>query len=311
MSKLSTNYTELLNPLVEDKASLLSALFSDDVIIRMRLETILPENVLTTDSLKFYSMEIDDELAKALAKILPYTTLTSLDLGGNNIGYSGAKYLAEALKDNTTLTSLYLVGNYIGYSGINALAGALKDNTTLTSLDLGGNDIGYSGAKYLAEALKDNITLTSLDLNGNNIGDAEVRDLANLIDRNIALFKEFAERLVQDNTNSPDKILNINDLKRLKNCDKKLLEKTIGEEGATKLVTKYLHPNYFNDHAFEIIGVCEILAKNTPTEETHISDLLNENRAHIFSFLSPSDCTVSEVNTDANEVPMVGDVETA
>ena len=255
MSKLSTNYTELLNPLVEDKASLLSALFSDDVIIRMRLETILPENVLTTDSLKFYSMEIDDELAKALAKILPYTTLTSLDLGGN--------------------------------------------------------DIGYSGAKYLAEALKDNITLTSLDLNGNNIGDAEVRDLANLIDRNIALFKEFAERLVQDNTNSPDKILNINDLKRLKNCDKKLLEKTIGEEGATKLVTKYLHPNYFNDHAFEIIGVCEILAKNTPTEETHISDLLNENRAHIFSFLSPSDCTVSEVNTDANEVPMVGDVETA
>ena len=77
MSKLSTNYTELLNPLVEDKASLLSALFSDDVIIRMRLETILPENVLTTDSLKFYSMEIDDELAKALAKILPYTTLTS------------------------------------------------------------------------------------------------------------------------------------------------------------------------------------------------------------------------------------------
>ena len=337
MSKLSTNEITL-NPLVIDKDSLLSELFREDSI-RTRLEEILSEDILTTDKLEVIGKLIDDKLVKALAQILPYTTITTLNLTRNSMGAAGAKEIANALKINTTLAELnftrnqigdagakdiadalkvnttinclYLYDNRIEDAGAKEIADALKVNTTIITLNLNGNQIRAAGAKEIADALKVNTTITTLNLKYNKIEAAVAKEIADYIERNIALFKEFAQELVQNDTDSPNMILNINDLNRLKNCDKKLLKKTIGEDNANKLATKYLHPNYFNDHAFEIIGVCEILAKNTPTEETHISDLLNENRAHIFSFLSPSDCTVSEVNTDANEVPMVGDVEAA
>jgi hypothetical protein len=38
-------------------------------------------------------------------------TLTTLNLDYNNIGYEGAKAIAEALKVNTTLTTLNLISN--------------------------------------------------------------------------------------------------------------------------------------------------------------------------------------------------------
>ncbi len=46
----------------------------------------------------------------------------------------GAKSLAEVLKVNKTLTSLNLGANNIGYEGVKAVAEVLKVNTTLTSL---------------------------------------------------------------------------------------------------------------------------------------------------------------------------------
>ena len=84
---------------------------------------------------------VTDETAVAvLAAVLEAnTTLTNLDLQGNNIGPAGAVSLATALKTNTTLTNLDLSYNNIGSAGAESLATALKTNTTLTNLDVGGN----------------------------------------------------------------------------------------------------------------------------------------------------------------------------
>jgi Ran GTPase-activating protein (RanGAP) involved in mRNA processing and transport len=91
-----------------------------------------------------------------------------LDLRSNNIGYSGAQALAEALKNpKCRLTSLNLNNNnMVGDLGAQALAEALKNpNCKLTSLDLYHTNISDLGAKALAEALKNpNCKLTSLVL---------------------------------------------------------------------------------------------------------------------------------------------------
>ena len=64
------------------------------------------------------------------------TSLTNIDLDGNNIGDEGAKAIGEALKVNTSLTEIYLDGNNIGVEGGKAIGEALKVNTSLTEINL-------------------------------------------------------------------------------------------------------------------------------------------------------------------------------
>ena len=134
--------------------------------------------------------KVTDETAVAvLAAVLEAnTTLTNLDLQGNNIGPAGAESLATALKTNTTLTNLELSGNNLGPAGAESLATALKTNTTLTNLRLSyDNNIGPAGAESLATALKTNTTLTILDLSVNNIGPAGAESLATALKTNTTL----------------------------------------------------------------------------------------------------------------------------
>ena len=132
---------------------------------------------------------IDDAAAAVLAAVLETnTTLTNLDLQGNNIGPTGAESLSTALKTNTTLTHLDLSSNNIGPGGAVSLATALKTNTTLTNLDLRSNNIGPFDAESLATALKTNTTLTNLCLSyGNNIGPAGAESLAEALKTNTTL----------------------------------------------------------------------------------------------------------------------------
>ncbi len=85
-------------------------------------------------------------------------TLTTIELGYNDIGVEGAKDVAEALKINKTLTTIHLERNYIGSEGAKYLAWALEINKTLTTIHLYYTSIGATGQKHLAEALKINKT---------------------------------------------------------------------------------------------------------------------------------------------------------
>jgi hypothetical protein len=78
-----------------------------------------------------------------------HVSLTELNLSGNKIGDSicffvpvfcflnelkgdfGAKFLAEALRDNVQLTTLLLKGNGIGDEGLQAIGDMLASNATL------------------------------------------------------------------------------------------------------------------------------------------------------------------------------------
>ncbi|KAL9965559.1 hypothetical protein ACROYT_G029373 [Oculina patagonica] len=177
-----------------------------------------------------FSVVLDEHGATALAEALQRnTSLTVLDLSGNNIGDHGATALAEALQRNTSLTVLYLLMNKIGDHGATGLAEALQRNTSLTVLDLSGNNIGDHGAAGLAEALQTNISLTELGLSDNNIGDHGATGLAEALQNNTSLT-----------------VLNLS-------CS------NIGDEGATALagalrenkVLRRLH--LFNNHISEAV----------------------------------------------------------
>jgi hypothetical protein len=106
------------------------------------------------------------------------TTLTELNLRGNDVGEEGAKALADALKVNTTLTELDISCDYMGDEGAKALADALKINKTVTKLILFAYNITEEGEKALLEALRVNETLTSLSFSCTEGGmDIQARDL--------------------------------------------------------------------------------------------------------------------------------------
>ena len=144
---------------------------------------------------------------------------------------------------SNSINSLNLRWSKINDEGAKAIAEALKVNTSVTNLDLSGYEISDEGAKAIAEALKENTTITSLDIAGNDIGDAGAKDIVDSIGRNVDLLKEFAKEAL-NNIDATDKVLNINDLMRLANCDKYLLKTLIGEKDANKLMPEFLTPNY-------------------------------------------------------------------
>lgn len=87
-----------------------------------------------------------------------------------NIGDLEATALAEGLTTNTTMTTLILSRNKIGFQGAAALAKQLDGDTALTSLDLNVNRIPDQGVTALAEALETNRTLTTVELGGFGFG---------------------------------------------------------------------------------------------------------------------------------------------
>ena len=114
-------------------------------------------------------------------------TLTTLDIGRNNIGDNGAIALAGALKDNKTLTTLDISHNMIGVAGAKAIALALKVNETLTTLNMYNNRFTSIGAEEIGKALEVNKTLTTLNINSNNIRVAGAQAIAKALETNATL----------------------------------------------------------------------------------------------------------------------------
>ena len=147
------------------------------------------------------------------ASIANLTSLTSLDLGWNNIGDEGA----QALSGLVNLTSLDLTRNDIGDEGVQALKGLVN----LTSLDLRDNDVGAEGM----QALKGLVNLTSLDLANNGIGAEGMQALESLV--NLTSLDLTNSRIGAEGMQALKGLVNLTSLDLARN--------DIGDEGAQAL----------------------------------------------------------------------------
>ena len=89
------------------------------------------------------------------------------NLTDNEIGPTGARMLAETLKDpSCTIQTLVLDSNHLRDEGVMEIVGGLKSNTSLKSLDLRYNGITRRGLLALREVFRsgENMTLHTLDL---------------------------------------------------------------------------------------------------------------------------------------------------
>jgi Leucine-rich repeat (LRR) protein len=139
------------------------------------MQEILPKNPqLHRADLNLNRCNLTRDDVNTIANSASLKSLTSLDIGNNDIDDDGA--LALANSEHLRLRSLELRGNSISDAGVTALANSDK-LAALSSLDLGNNAIDDDGALALANS--ERLRLQSLELRGNRICDAGVTALAN------------------------------------------------------------------------------------------------------------------------------------
>jgi len=110
--------------------------------------------------IKITNMDMNDLLLASRYNLIKQSkSLTSVDLGYNQIGAVGASAIAEAIKQSQSLTTVTLSGNSIGGEGASAIAEAIKQSKSLTTVNLSGNSIGVVGAAAIAEAIKQSKSL--------------------------------------------------------------------------------------------------------------------------------------------------------
>ena len=91
-------------------------------------------------------------------KLEAQRTSSVITLDDHCIGDEGCVVLAGFLNKYTTVTDLELKGNNIGSAGITALANVIRSNFTLRSISLGWNNLGLNenGLQNFFNALAEN-----------------------------------------------------------------------------------------------------------------------------------------------------------
>lgn len=173
------------------------------------------EHNTTITSLNLGNNDIHPRNIEAITALIRNNkTITHLNLKSNKLETYGIQVIANALKKNTTITSISF-SNILRYegkaAGARALANTLKSNHTIKKICLDHDTIGDEGAIAFASRLMDNCHLTFLSLAANQIGSVGFRALADSLLYN----KNLAELyLVCNNLNLEDAIYFASRLKR-------------------------------------------------------------------------------------------------
>ena len=98
------------------------------------------EQAVDSELIDWSGKGLDSDDARVVAHVVAMSgSLTTLILGYNLIGDTGAAAIAEALRVNGSLKQLLLYENTIGDAGAAAIAAALRVGGSLKELYLGGN----------------------------------------------------------------------------------------------------------------------------------------------------------------------------
>ena len=151
----------------------LALVFKNDSSVNLRVD--LGNCRINGDSIVF--------MIKELSKHNALRGMNKLILRGNNIGDTGIKCLATALKKNTTLVALNIGWCGISASGVESLARCRVLNHIHDELNVSGNNIGDCGIACIVTALHMRI----LDISECSISDDGAKSLATALTGNSEL----------------------------------------------------------------------------------------------------------------------------
>lgn len=145
-----------------------------------------------------WDFSLDYDAAIIFGELLKVnTSLTMLNLQGNEIGNLGTVAMADGIKanDSSSLHFLNISNNNIGVVGARSIATMLMTNKYLVELDLCRNtSMGADGVNTIVDALKQNQSLTTLKLNFIRFGDDSARNIATMLKMNTSLEELGMER---------------------------------------------------------------------------------------------------------------------
>ena len=246
------------------------------------------DELLETEEVNLSNRRIDDELARAIARVLPSTKIHTLKLSSNQIGEKGAESLARVLP-STKIHTLYLYSNKIGEKGAESLACVLP-STKIHTLSLWNNEIGEKGAESLACVLP-STKIHTLSLWNNEIGDLGAESLARMLpSTKIHTIDVSSNKIGEKGAESLTRVLPSTKIHNLY-----LYSNKIGEKGAeslacvlpsTKIHTLDLYSNQIGEKG------AESLARVLPSTKIHTlklsSNKIGEKGAESLARVLPS-----------------------
>lgn len=134
----------------------------------------------------------EEQLEKLIPVLIQNRSVKSLDLRRLNrhdthFKLSFIEGLSSLLTQNSTLTSLDLLGNELVANEVALITKALIQNTTVLSLNLSMNNFGHEGVKFIADVLTRNTTLKTLLIYGIDLYVEDVKLIADAISKNASL----------------------------------------------------------------------------------------------------------------------------
>jgi hypothetical protein len=133
-------------------------------------------NMLTSSSCQLWHLGLKNNLntpedkldvTRLIQALRTNTTLTNLQLSGNNVHDDDMEPLADILTHhNSTLKGLGLTANNIGNAGLRSFATRLADMRGLRFLDVQRNQFDAEAKEEIIAALENNFELERLDLDG-------------------------------------------------------------------------------------------------------------------------------------------------
>lgn len=157
-----------------------------DVVPSSKISRKMDNLKETTLDLRFYGLDSKGTMAVAMGMVVN-STLTKLNLMGNNIGETGMWYIQVMMSENTTITSLDLSENNLKTFGAKSIGAMLQENKFLKELNISGNDFTDLDAPFLTKKIEEHTGLQYLNLSHNLFGDLSGTSFEHMISENITL----------------------------------------------------------------------------------------------------------------------------
>lgn len=145
-------------------------------------------------------LNLEDEGAIAIANVLKETasSLTVLDMAGNDITAEAAPTLSACIAAKNLLTKLNLAENELKDEGAIQIGKALQEgHEQLTEVDLNTNSIRRAGARFLAQVVVQKPGFKLLNIDGNFISEDGIDEVK-------SIFKKSPEMLASLDENDPE-----------------------------------------------------------------------------------------------------------